>query len=60
MDRTSIFGDLIGRYPSWEAWTGVTGTLYARWLKTSPPIVVSAKDPAGLEAEIQAQEARQR
>ena len=34
---------LRGKLPrGWEAWMGVTGTLYARWKRSSPPIVVRA------------------
>lgn len=34
---------LRGKLPQgWEAWTGVGGILYARWRKSSPPIVARA------------------
>ena len=35
-------------YPGWHCWRGVGGILYARRLKSSPPIVVRAADPAQL------------
>lgn len=36
---TALYGKLP---PGWEAWTGVGGILYARWRKSSPPIVARA------------------
>jgi hypothetical protein len=39
-------------YPQWHQWSGVLGLLYARRPKTSPPMVVRARTPAGLEEQI--------
>jgi hypothetical protein len=48
---------LYGKYPGWECWRGITGILYARLRKTSPPVVVRAatvEELAGKVAEEQA------
>jgi hypothetical protein len=34
--------------PRWHAWLGVNDMYYARLPLTSPPVVMSAQDPAGL------------
>jgi hypothetical protein len=47
-------------FPCWHAWTGVAGLLYVRRLKSSPPVVYRAADPAELEARIREHEGRQR
>jgi hypothetical protein len=45
--------------PCWEAWAGVTGTLYTRRRKTSPPVVVRADTAAELAAKVaEAEQAR--
>lgn len=31
---------LRGRFPGWQAWRGVSGVLYARRLRASPPVIV--------------------
>jgi hypothetical protein len=41
-------------FPCWHAWTGVTGGLYARLPRSSPPVVVLAADPDDLAAAIRA------
>jgi hypothetical protein len=38
--------------PGWEAWTGISGLLYARRRKSSPPIVVRAATAHELAAKI--------
>jgi hypothetical protein len=38
--------------PAWHCWRGVGGILYARRLKSSPPIIVRAADPAQLREAI--------
>jgi hypothetical protein len=43
-------------YPNWHTWTGVGGVLYARRVKSSPPVVYRATTPAGLEAQIREHE----
>lgn len=48
---------LRGQFPHWEAWTGVTGILYARRRKTSPPPVLSAPTAGELAGKILAWEA---
>ena len=44
------------RHPYWHLWTGVTGLLYARRKRHSPPVVLRALSPAGLDAQIRAWE----
>jgi hypothetical protein len=36
----NIFAPLLGRFPGWQCWQGVSGILYARKLKSSPPVIV--------------------
>jgi hypothetical protein len=38
--------------PGWHAWNGSIPMLYARWMLSSPPVVVRAPDIPGLRAEI--------
>jgi hypothetical protein len=51
---------LRGRFPHWEAWLGISGLLYARRRKSSPPVVFRAETAAGLETQIRQYEGRQR
>jgi hypothetical protein len=44
--------ELRGRFPGWQAWRGVSGLLYARRLRTSPPVIVRAATAADLAARI--------
>jgi hypothetical protein len=44
--------DVQDRHPRWHAWTGVTGILYARRPRTSPPRVVRGSSPAELDEAI--------
>jgi hypothetical protein len=44
--------DLSREFTRWHLWTGVNDRLYARLLKSSPPIVVGAATPLGLRARI--------
>jgi hypothetical protein len=39
-------------FPRWHAWHGVNDLYYARLPLSSPPIVVSAKDPASLASAV--------
>jgi hypothetical protein len=34
--------ELLGRFPGWECWAGISGLLYARRRNTSPPVVLHA------------------
>lgn len=44
-------------YPPWHAWQGpLGGLLYARWPKSSPPMVVRAVSPDELRQAIEAAE----
>jgi hypothetical protein len=43
---------LQGRFPGWQAWRGVSGLLYARRLRTSPPVIVRAATADDLAAKI--------
>jgi hypothetical protein len=45
-------------YPNWDIWAGVSGLLYARRLKTSPPVTVYAHTPAELRLLVDAEEAK--
>jgi hypothetical protein len=38
--------------PGWECWTGISGLLYARRRKSSPPIVLRAATAHELAAQI--------
>ncbi len=53
MSRDGTLQALIGKFPGWHGWVGVTGALYARQVRSSPPVVVKADDAAGLAAEIE-------
>ncbi len=37
----------------WERWVGVTGTHYARRLKSSPPVVIRAESRDELRSKVQ-------
>jgi hypothetical protein len=43
---------LRGRFRGWQAWRGVSGLLYARRLRTSPPVIVRATTADDLAAKI--------
>jgi len=43
---------LGGKFPGWQAWRGVSGLLYARRLRTSPPVIVRAATADDLAAKI--------
>jgi excisionase family DNA binding protein len=45
-------GDIARDHPRWRCWQGVSGNLYARLPRSSPPIIVRAPDPASLRKEI--------
>jgi hypothetical protein len=52
---------LRGKLPrGWECWTGVAGLLYARYPKSSPPIVLRATSADELARLVREQEARWR
>lgn len=38
--------------PHWYVWRGVSGLLYARWLNSSPPVVVRGEDVVDLRDQI--------
>jgi hypothetical protein len=42
------FKTLRGRFPGWQCWRGISGLLYARKVKASPPLIVRAYSPAEL------------
>ena len=48
---------LVRRFPRWEAWKGVSGLWYARWLRSSPPVVVRGEDLTDLADQIRRAEA---
>ena len=44
-------------YPGWHAWPGVlAGVVYARYPRSSPPMVVRSTTTAGLRGEIESAE----
>jgi len=45
-------------FPRWHIWRGVCGLLYARRLRTSPPIVVRADTAVDLRDQIRRVEGR--
>jgi hypothetical protein len=45
-------------FPHWHIWRGVCGLLYARRLRTSPPIVVRADSEVDLRDQIRRVEGR--
>jgi hypothetical protein len=47
---------LAGEYDRWEAWTGVSGLLYARRRKTSPPAVIRGDTPVAVAEQIRTYE----
>jgi hypothetical protein len=49
---------LRGRFPAWEAWRGVSGLLYVRRRKTSPPVVLRDVTGEGLARKIREWEER--
>ena len=44
---------LYGRFPGWECWKGVSGLFYARWRRSTPPVVVRASTPDALARKIE-------
>ncbi len=50
---------LRGKLPrGWECWVGVSGTLYARWQRSSPPVVIRAATAEELAAKIREHQER--
>ena len=49
---TDPLAALRGRFPGWQAWRGVSGLLYARRLRTSPPVIVRAATSDDLAVKI--------
>jgi hypothetical protein len=49
---TDPLAALRGRFPGWQAWRGVSGLLYARRLRTSPPVIVRAATADALAVKI--------
>jgi hypothetical protein len=49
----AITEDSLSReFPGWRVWEGVSGLWYARWLGSSPPIVVKGGDLTDLRDQI--------
>jgi hypothetical protein len=48
---------LLSQFPRWEAWTGVSGILYARRRLCSPPVVLRDVTAKGLARKIREWEA---
>ena len=44
--------DVAREFPRWHCWEGVTGMLYAKLERASPPVVVRGADPAALRDSI--------
>jgi hypothetical protein len=55
-DRARALADVGRDYPRWQAWEGVFGLLYARWPRSSPPMVVRAVTVDQLRTKIEAAE----
>jgi hypothetical protein len=51
---------LRGQFPGWEAWRGVSGLLYVRRRRSSPPVVFRGYTAKALAEQIRAHEARLR
>jgi hypothetical protein len=45
-------------FPQWHVWRGVSGLVYARRPRTSPPIVVRGEDAVDLRDQIRRVEGR--
>jgi hypothetical protein len=45
-------------FPQWHVWRGVSGLVYARRPRTSPPVVVRAEDAVDLRDQIRRLEGR--
>jgi hypothetical protein len=56
MASDAALGRIGAQFPDWHTWLGVSGLLYARRPRSSPPKVVRAGDPAGLAAAIRGAE----
>jgi hypothetical protein len=50
--------DVAREFPRWHCWRGISGLVYARLPKSSPPIVVRAGDPLDLRDQIRAETGR--
>jgi hypothetical protein len=48
MACNAALGSIRAQFPDWHDWPGVSGLLYARRPRSSPPKVVSAATAAGL------------
>jgi len=46
--------ELAEEFTGWHVWAGVTGVLYARRLKSSPPVVLRDATVPGLRARVRA------
>ena len=44
--------------PRWHVWRGVSGLVYARLMRSSPPMVVRGEDAADLRDAIRREESR--
>ena len=53
MDADLDSTDLKNLYPGWHIWRGVSDLMYARLLRSSPPVVVTAPDMVRLAARIE-------
>jgi hypothetical protein len=54
MDSLGEGGREAVDHKGWHMWTGVTGTFYARLLKSSPPVVVEGRTEGERDARIAA------
>jgi hypothetical protein len=45
-------------FPRWHVWRGICGLVYARALRTSPPVVVRGEDAVDLRDRIRRAEGR--
>lgn len=49
---------LYGKFPGWECWRGISGLLYARRRRSSPPVVFRSVSADDLAAKIREYEER--
>jgi hypothetical protein len=52
-ERARALAGIDRDYPGWHAWTGVVSLLYARWPRSTPPLVVRSTTVDGLRDAIE-------
>jgi hypothetical protein len=54
MSEEHVDPDLAARFPGWDIKQGADGSIRAWLVGTDPPLILSAKDEAGLRDQIRA------